>query len=160
MALAYRVAPWLCGLMDSVLSVEGSQIYRQSAFNKKQVARKVHCRATKDVNTSKTASTRVETLIVEGPRGVCLWCDKESRRTTPRASGHFKMQAWMMNGRMEFPMQPSNQAAAAASFATAAYEKVVFKRGSVQFIKIKVARNVCTHKINVVFGSAVFKNRF
>lgn len=39
-ALCFKAAPWLCGLMDSVLSVEGSQIYRQSAFNKKQVAAK------------------------------------------------------------------------------------------------------------------------
>lgn len=69
MALAYRVAPWLCGLMDSVLSVEGSQIYRQSAFNKKQVACKVHCRATKDVNTSETTSIRIEMLLVEGRVG-------------------------------------------------------------------------------------------
>lgn len=39
-APALRAAPWLCCLMDSVLSVGGSQIYRQSAFNKKQVAAK------------------------------------------------------------------------------------------------------------------------
>lgn len=38
MALAHRAAPRPRGLMDSVLSAEGSQIYRQSAFNKKQVA--------------------------------------------------------------------------------------------------------------------------
>lgn len=37
--------------MDSVLSVEGSQIYRQRAFNKKQVARKVPGRAVRDVST-------------------------------------------------------------------------------------------------------------
>ncbi len=60
--------------MDSVLSVEGSQIYRQSAFNKKQVARKVHRWATKDVNTSKTA-IYIEMATVEG---VCVCaCDKE-----------------------------------------------------------------------------------
>lgn len=64
--LRFRVAPWLCGLMDSVLSVEGSQIYRQSAFNKKQVACKVHCRATKDVNASETAGIRIEMLLVAG----------------------------------------------------------------------------------------------
>lgn len=38
--------------MDSVLSVEGSQIYRQSAFNKKQVACKVQRSATKDMSPS------------------------------------------------------------------------------------------------------------
>lgn len=57
--------------MDSVLSVEGSKIYRQSAFNKKQVARKVHRRAQKDVNTSKSASKHVEILIAGGRR-VCV----------------------------------------------------------------------------------------
>ncbi|KAI3366138.1 hypothetical protein L3Q82_009958 [Scortum barcoo] len=65
-----EAAPWLCGLMDSVLSVEGSQIYRQSAFNKKQVAHKVHRKATKDVNTSKTASTHIENVV---RRGVCFY---------------------------------------------------------------------------------------
>lgn len=64
MALVHRVAPWLCGLMDSVLSVKGSQIYRQSAFNKKQVARKVHCRATKGCKYIETVSKHGEMLIV------------------------------------------------------------------------------------------------
>lgn len=111
MALAYRVAPWLCGLMDSVLSVEGSQIYRQSAFNKKQVARKVHCRATKDVNTSKTAGARIEMLIVEGRCGVCLWC--VGVRVTKRAAGQHQGQVdtltceheWWMEG-WSFPYKP------------------------------------------------------
>lgn len=54
--------PWLCGLMDSVLSVKGSQIYRQSAFNKKQVARRVHCRATKGCKYIETVSKHGEML--------------------------------------------------------------------------------------------------
>lgn len=53
-----RVTPWLCSLMDSVLSVKGSQIYRQRAFNKKQVAHRQHGRATKDVNTCETERTQ------------------------------------------------------------------------------------------------------
>lgn len=98
--------------MDSVLSVEGSQIYWQSAFNKKQVARKVHCRATKDVNTAKTASIRSEMLTLEGAH-VCV----SLRAYTLR---------WVMNGRMEFLMQTSDQAVAATSSATGAADKRPF----------------------------------
>lgn len=58
MALAHKAALRPHALMESVLSVEGSQLYRQSAFNKKQVAYKEQHWATKDVSPSEIASVR------------------------------------------------------------------------------------------------------
>ena len=89
---AHRVAPWLCGLMDSVLSVEGSQIYRQSAFNKKQVAGKVHRRANKGCKyiTHTHTHTKRRKLWADVSKCVCLcvcdvWaCDSERCGKTPR----------------------------------------------------------------------------
>lgn len=46
--------------MDWVLSVKGSQIYRQSAFNKKQVACKEQYWATKDKSPSEIAHVQRE----------------------------------------------------------------------------------------------------
>lgn len=146
MAPVHKVAPWLCSLMDWVLSIKQSQIYWQSAFNQKQVAPKLQCIVRKDANLTKTHNWGQQWII-----SVNMHVTKRTEGQTPWA--RCKRGWWMEGGSEHLKVGSCCQVLYRSSI------RVISRWRYIHSVKMKVITNLCACVISVSFSSVLHQLR-